>query len=153
MIELIDGLPDAVVGLEAVGEVQSADYEVVAAPAVKHALERHPKIRRIHVLDDPFTGYAAGGAWQPFDSISAPWVITDPLGSWNTRLVSDGNYVIRLIGTDDYLNEWHRETRACGDDLDSEASSEAERLERSYSDEALDTLVRTGGLVSEVGDL
>ena len=27
MIELIEGLPDAVVGLEAVGEVESADYE------------------------------------------------------------------------------------------------------------------------------
>jgi hypothetical protein len=60
---------------------------------------------------------------------------------------------VGLIGTDDYLAEWHRETRACGDDLDSEASSEAERLEQSYSDEALDTLVRTGGLVSDEGSL
>jgi SpoIIAA-like len=64
MIELIEGLPDAVVGLEAVGEVESADYETVAAPAVKEALERHPKIRLIHVLDDRFAGYTAGGAWQ-----------------------------------------------------------------------------------------
>ena len=64
MIELIDALPDAVVGLQAVGEVQSADYEVVAAPAVKDALERHPKIRLIHVLDERFVGYTAGGAWQ-----------------------------------------------------------------------------------------
>ena len=36
MIELIDGLPDWVVGLEAVGKVESADYEAIAAPAVKH---------------------------------------------------------------------------------------------------------------------
>jgi SpoIIAA-like len=64
MIQLIKGLPDAVVGFEAVGEVASADYEEIAAPAVKHALERHPKIRLIHVLDDRFTGYTAGGAWQ-----------------------------------------------------------------------------------------
>lgn len=60
---------------------------------------------------------------------------------------------VGLIGTDDYLSEWHRETRACGDDLDAEASSEAERLEQSYSDEALDALARAGGLVSEGGDL
>ncbi len=60
---------------------------------------------------------------------------------------------VGLIGTDDYLNEWHRETRACGDDLDAEAASEADRLEQSYTDEALDTLVRAGGLVAEVGDL
>jgi SpoIIAA-like len=64
MIQLIEGLPDAVVGIEAVGQVEAADYDEVAAPAVKHALERHPKIRLIHVLDDRFTGYTAGGAWQ-----------------------------------------------------------------------------------------
>jgi SpoIIAA-like len=64
MIQLIEGLPDAVVGFEAVGEVEAADYQAIAAPAVKHALERHPKIRLIHVLDDRFTGYTAGGAWQ-----------------------------------------------------------------------------------------
>ena len=60
---------------------------------------------------------------------------------------------VGLIGTDDYLNEWHRETRACGDDLNEEAASEAQRLEQSYTDMALGTLVRTGGLVSEEGDL
>jgi len=27
-------------------------------------LERHPKIRLVHVLDDRFTGYTAGGAWR-----------------------------------------------------------------------------------------
>jgi SpoIIAA-like len=64
MIELIEGLPDGVVGLEAVGEVEAADYETIAALAVKHALERHPKIRLIHVLDDRFTGYTPGGALQ-----------------------------------------------------------------------------------------
>ena len=61
MIPLIEGLPDAVVGLEAIGKVESADYKAIAAPAVKHALERHPRIRLIHVLDDRFTGYTAGG--------------------------------------------------------------------------------------------
>jgi Virulence factor len=60
---------------------------------------------------------------------------------------------VGLIGTDDYLNEWHRETRACGDDLDTEAAEEAARLEQSYTDAALDTLVRTGGLVGEEGPL
>ena len=64
MIELIEGLPDAVVGLEAVGKVESADYKAIAAPEVQRALERHSKIRLIHVLDDRFTGYTAGGAWQ-----------------------------------------------------------------------------------------
>jgi hypothetical protein len=64
MIELIEGLPDGVIGLEAVGEVESADYKTIAAPEIDRALEHHPKIRLIHVLDDRFTGYTAGGAWQ-----------------------------------------------------------------------------------------
>ena len=64
MIQLIEGLPDEVVGLEAIGEVEAADYETVAAPAVQHALEQHPRIRLIHVLDDRFSGYTAGGAWH-----------------------------------------------------------------------------------------
>ena len=64
MIELIKGLPDGVVGIQAIGEVDSADYKTTATPEVRHALERHPKIRLIHVLDDRFTGYTAGGAWQ-----------------------------------------------------------------------------------------
>jgi hypothetical protein len=64
MIQLIEDLPDAVVGLEAVGKISSVDYDAVAAPAVRQALKRHPKIRLVHVLDDRFTGYTAGGAWQ-----------------------------------------------------------------------------------------
>ena len=53
---------------------------------------------------------------------------------------------VGLIGTDDYLNEWHRETRPCGDDLDAEAAAEAETSGAAYTDDALDALVRAGGL-------
>jgi len=53
---------------------------------------------------------------------------------------------VGLIGTDDYLAGWRRETRACGDDLDAEADAEAARLEEAYDDAALDGLVRAGGL-------
>ena len=58
---------------------------------------------------------------------------------------------VGLIGTDDYLSEWHRETRPCGDDLDAETAAEAERLELTYPDAALDTLVRAGGLADGGG--
>ena len=52
---------------------------------------------------------------------------------------------IGLIGTDEYLNEWRRVTRECGDDLDAEASKEAHALEQSYGDSRLESLVRSGG--------
>ena len=35
-----------------------------------------------------------------------------------------------LIGTDAYLEEWRREPRSCGDDLEPEVAQEVERLER-----------------------
>jgi hypothetical protein len=52
---------------------------------------------------------------------------------------------VGLIGSDDYLAEWRRETRPCGDDLDEEAAAEAHLLEQTYGDAALDVLIRAGG--------
>ena len=92
MIELIEGLPDAVVGLEAVGEVESADYVAIAAPAVKHALERHPQIRLIHVLDDRFTGYTAGGAWR-----DAALGLAHPRSFERIAVVTDSDSIRRLV--------------------------------------------------------
>jgi hypothetical protein len=92
MIELIEGLPDAVVGLEAVGEVESADYETIAAPAVKRALERHRKIRLIHVVDDRFTGYTAGGAWQ--DAVLG---LAHPRSFDRIAVVTDSESIRRLV--------------------------------------------------------
>jgi cvfA/B/C family virulence factor len=56
---------------------------------------------------------------------------------------------IGLIGTDEYMNEWHKETRPCGDDLEAEAKTEAERLELEYPDAVLDELSKSGGLMEE----
>jgi hypothetical protein len=50
-----------------------------------------------------------------------------------------------LIGTDAYLAEWRRETRACGGDLQAAADEEAGRLESAFTDEDLDHLARAGG--------
>ena len=52
---------------------------------------------------------------------------------------------VGLIGTDEYLNEWRRVTRECGDDLDAEAAEEAHALEQAYGDSRLESLVRSGG--------
>ena len=63
-IEQIEGLPDAVVGLEAVGEVTSDDYERVANPAIERARAAHEKIRLVHVLDERLQGHTAGALWE-----------------------------------------------------------------------------------------
>ncbi len=54
-----------------------------------------------------------------------------------------------LAEMDAYLDEWRREARECGADLEAEVAREAERLERAYPVESIRSLVRGGGLVSE----
>ena len=61
MIRLMEGLPDGVIGIEAVGKVTADDYTDVAAPALRRAREHHTKLRLIHVLGTEFTGMTGGG--------------------------------------------------------------------------------------------
>jgi hypothetical protein len=56
---------------------------------------------------------------------------------------------VGLIGTDDYLNEWIRDTRECGEDLQVEVDAEAARLEAAFDDERLAALARAGGRAGE----
>jgi len=51
-----------------------------------------------------------------------------------------------LSGSDEYLAEWRRETRECGNDLEREVAEEVARLEQDFPPDALDRLVTTGGL-------
>lgn len=53
---------------------------------------------------------------------------------------------VGLIGTDDYLAEWRRERRPCGDDLGAEVRALADRLDAEYDDERLRSLAGNGGL-------
>ncbi len=53
---------------------------------------------------------------------------------------------IGLIGTDDYLAEWRRDSRPCGDDLEAEAQAEATRLESAFGPNELEVLAASGGV-------
>lgn len=64
MIRLVDGLPDNVVGFEAVGEVRAGDYDSVFEPAIAAALAKNDKIRVLYVLGDEFDGYSGGAMWE-----------------------------------------------------------------------------------------
>jgi hypothetical protein len=54
-----------------------------------------------------------------------------------------------LFGTDEYLGEWRRDSRPCGEDLEAEARAEAERIEAAFVDETLRALARGGGTGAE----
>jgi hypothetical protein len=56
-----------------------------------------------------------------------------------------------LQGSDDYLEQWRRETRPCGEDLAAEAAAEAARLELEYTEDRLKRLEAAGGLEAGAG--
>jgi hypothetical protein len=49
-------------------------------------------------------------------------------------------------GTDAYLAAWRRDAIQCGDDLETEATAAATRIEAEFDDARLAKLVRSGGL-------
>ena len=51
-----------------------------------------------------------------------------------------------LIGSDDYLAEWQRDSRACGGDLQAEVDAEAASIEAAHPDDVLAALARAGGV-------
>lgn len=53
--------------------------------------------------------------------------------------------------SDLYLNEWRREPRECGEDIEAEARAEADRLEQMFTDETLDRIAKAGGIAPKVG--
>lgn len=64
MIELVEGLPGAVVGFEAVGTVTAEDYEQTLVPSVERALAVHDKIRLLHVLGERLDRSTPGALWD-----------------------------------------------------------------------------------------
>lgn len=50
-----------------------------------------------------------------------------------------------LVGSDEYLEEWRRETRPCGGGLNREVADEAARIEETFTPEVLDALVGSEG--------
>jgi hypothetical protein len=63
MIEPLEGLPDGVIGFEAVGEVHAADYADVLIPAVDAAAAAGG-VRLVYVLGERFTGYSVGAGFE-----------------------------------------------------------------------------------------
>jgi hypothetical protein len=63
MIEVVEGTPEGVLEIRAVGEVTGEDYEKVLAPAVEKR-KRRGKIRLLYRLGPEFEGYTAAAMWD-----------------------------------------------------------------------------------------
>jgi len=46
----------------------------------------------------------------------------------------------------EYIEEWHKVARGCGEDLEAEVNAEVERLEAEYDRHRLAELIQTGGV-------
>ena len=46
----------------------------------------------------------------------------------------------------EYIEEWHKIARGCGDDLEAEVNAEVERLEAAYDKHRLAELIQAGGV-------
>lgn len=83
MYQVIAGLPDGVIGVEAKGEISASDYTDVLDPLIAAAGEAG-KVRLLFVTSDDLEGYTGGAAWQDaklgiehFTSFEKVAVVTD----------------------------------------------------------------------------
>jgi hypothetical protein len=60
MIQIIDGLPDNVVGIIAKGRVTNNDCDEILRPAMENTLKRHDKVRLYYQIGCRFPG----AAWE-----------------------------------------------------------------------------------------
>ena len=98
-MELLPDLPDRVVGVRAVGEVDDDDYDDVLEPAIEDRLTRHDKIRLLYVLGPEFTGYEGDAMWEDtklgvktFNKYDKMAIVTDT--TWVRRAVKAFGWLI-----------------------------------------------------------
>lgn len=84
MLEILRNMPDNVIGVRAIGEVDDDDYEDVLVPAIEDRLARHDKVRLLYVLGTEFTGYDDDAMWEDvklgaktFNSYDRMAIVTD----------------------------------------------------------------------------
>ncbi|WP_353814743.1 STAS/SEC14 domain-containing protein [Agromyces sp. SYSU T00266] len=91
MIEMLDGLPEGVIGFRAVGTVTAADYREVLDPAMDHAIERTGKLDFVIVLGDEFDHYSLGAM------VEDAKLVGRPLSLWDrAALVTDRDVLIGI---------------------------------------------------------
>jgi hypothetical protein len=64
MIELLEDLPEGVIGFEAKGHVTGEDYENVLVPAIERALAGGKKMSLLYLLGDEFEAYTGAAMWD-----------------------------------------------------------------------------------------
>ena len=64
MIQLMQDLPDGVIGFTATGKISGEDYERVIIPAVEAGLKQHSHLSLVYHLGEGFKGFDAAALWD-----------------------------------------------------------------------------------------
>ncbi|MGE5718880.1 MAG: STAS/SEC14 domain-containing protein [Nocardioidaceae bacterium] len=64
MLRILGDMPEGVLGLEAIDDVEKEDYENVIVPAVNQAIAQHGKVRLVYVLGPKFDEYEGEAVWE-----------------------------------------------------------------------------------------
>ena len=88
MIQIIEGLPDNVVGIVAKGRVTNQDCDRILKPAVENTLKRHDKVRLYYEIGCRFPG----AAWEDLN------IGIDRLPRWErVAVVTDVSWVRHTV--------------------------------------------------------
>ncbi len=64
MLEIIKGMPENIVAVNASGKVTGEDYDNVLIPVIEEKLKQHVKIRVLYLMGPDFSGFTAGAMWD-----------------------------------------------------------------------------------------
>ncbi len=110
MLEVLPGLPDNVLGIKAIGEVEEDDYEDVLVPAIEDRLSRHDKIRLLYVLGPEFEGYEGEAMLEDAKLGMKTFTKYDKVA-----VVTDAAWVRRSVKAFGWMMPGHVETFAMAD--------------------------------------
>jgi len=92
MIQLLEGLPPNVVGIELSGKVTEVDYESTILPQIEEKQRQFDKVRMLYITAKDFDGFSAGAIWQDTK------VAFKRPGSWEKiAIVSDEEWLKRAV--------------------------------------------------------
>lgn len=63
MIEVMQGLPDGVLGFIGRGRVTSAEYRAVKTPCIEAGFAQHRKLRVLWLMGEDFRSFSPGAVW------------------------------------------------------------------------------------------
>lgn len=98
MIEIIEGLPENVVGIVAKERVTKKDYLEVVIPAIEKSLKRNAKVRLYYELGPQFSGIDLGAEWEDFK------IGIEHFSRWErAAIVTDVGWIRHAVGAFRFL--------------------------------------------------